>query len=1008
MTTGIPLESIVLVRDHVGSYLDPLTLDTLTWKFLPPRAEEPTTLIDVEQGLCVMPTMERWHCVITDTERVFAPNLHLFDWKPYQKGSGDPYLSLRRIEENPPDKALTLSEWNGMKIWQIATIPPLIRDSPNPEKWRYSQAGLNYLTDSMVRDVDRSRTPARDGKGKGDSKGKGSGKKGKKLAKVVGTPEGEDVDRVGRRYFPGPATLPEAWRDRKPEELIMSGPIEENPGRAAMAFKQGPNGIPIFKRTWLISDAPVRARRVLENKAGDPRLWDPTDTEFWSVCHQAVPSQGDSISYLTLSPGAETRCRLCPSARSNELVPCCWCESWVHWRCSYTVKSGRACASHFHVTNPLDKVIVTRSDDETVPTDQRGVQVLPNTFYPKASKGTLKPSDLMIGLETYWAFKHAWRGAGYYYRKGDHQPLTKGGAPYYANALSIVASWETWYLPRPQPIHPVLVESPGAWELDAHYPSGFGQPTFPSKTIPVSMATREANLVGHLSPEKGNMWRLIYETSHTVIQTYWKYAHHYAVQYSHTNKEYYSWGKFNEEVSTLDTVIENWTPPKDFDPRSYYYSSDVNITEQLSTEQGRKTTEEAEFAKTTLYTMNEFPSLELKLISEDSELERGKKRGLEGAVQPPPQQRRQGTSRVSSVPPGSATAMARERAAAMNPKQSFGRGSGRGTSQGKGWGNVPPGKLPPDFQPVSSIGYFGDTPIEERKKKIYHRSFYDTAWPTLQGMLTSLGTSEDNLPAFECTFIHWFRCMENTPMNVPIEALLQPLYEVERDAYFADLPQDTTEDVSALHKAIIVDSLTNVKNFMSSFGTVIKDFFDQDKSRFSLHPVKGGKGGKGEAFPALGRKSSGKSGSNRPKEPNPLPKQGGLVPLSKPIGKLLSVPLVLHKPPTKAGGIITASVVKQPATPKPGVESTVTVEPVPKTESAVLEQPKAKGEAVVVADPPKPKGEGAPVVEQPKAKMETVTQQHPPKAEAKAVEVTDQPKTGRSVNTIAVFCWNKR
>ena len=701
-----------------------------------------------------------------------------------------------------------------------------------------------------------------------------------------------------------------------------------------MAFKQGPNGIPIFKRTWLISDAPVRARRVLENKAGDPRLWDPTDTEFWSVCHQTEPTQGDSISYLTLSPGEETRCRLCSSARVSELVPCCWCESWVHWRCSYTVKSGRACASHFHVTNPLDKVIVTRSDDETVPSDHRGLQVLPNTFYSKVTKGTLKPSDIMIGLETYWAFKHAWRGAGYYYRKGDHQPLTKGGAPYYANALLIVASWETWYLPRPQPIHPILIESPDAWELDAHYPNGFGRPMFPSKSIPISMAKREATLAGHLSPEKGNMWRLIYETSHTAIQLYWKYAHHYALQYSHTNKEYYSWDKFNEEISTLDVAVENWNPPKDCDSRFYYYSRDVSVTEELSTEKGRKTTEEAEFAKTALYTMNEFPSLELKLISEDSELEKGKKRGLEGAVHPPPQQRRQGTSRVSSVPPGSATAMARERAAAMNPKQLSGRGTG------KGWGTIPTGKLPPEFKAVSSIDTFGNASIEERKKRIFHQSLYDTAWNTLRGMLTNLGTSEDNLPAFECTFIHWFGSMENNPGNVSMEALLQPLYEVERDAYLADLPKDTTEDVLALHKAIIVDSLTNVKNFISSFGLTVRDFFDQDKSRFSLHPTKGGKGGKGDAFPVLGGKASGKS-SNRPKEPNPLPKQGGLVPLSKPIGKPVSVPLVLHKPPTKAGGV--ASVVKHPATPKPGVESTVTVEPVPKTVSAVLEQPKAKG-----------------------------------------------------------------
>ena len=157
-----------------------------------------------------------------------------------------------------------------------------------------------------------------------------------------------------------------------------------------------------------------------------------------------------------------------------------------------------------------------------------------------------------------------------------------------------------------------------------------------------------------------------------------------------------------------------------------------------------------------------------------------------------------------------------------------------------------PGKLPPDFKPVSSVEYFKDAPIEERRKKIFHQSLYNTAWNTLQGILTDLGTSEYNLPAYECTFIHWFRFMETNPMNVPIEALLQPLYEEEKAAYFADISQDIPEDVSGLHKEIIVDSLTNVKNFMSSFGLIVKDFFDTSKSRFSLHPIKGGwKGRKG-------------------------------------------------------------------------------------------------------------------------------------------------------------------
>ena len=102
----------------------------------------------------------------------------------------------------------------------------------------------------------------------------------------------------------------------------------------------------------------------------------------------------------------------------------------------------------------------------------------------------------MIGFETYWAYKHAWRGAGYYYRKGDHVPQTKGGISSLANALSLVAVWETWYRPRSQPVDPVLITSPDAWELDAHYPDNFEQPTFPSnKSIPISMGKREATLL---------------------------------------------------------------------------------------------------------------------------------------------------------------------------------------------------------------------------------------------------------------------------------------------------------------------------------------------------------------------------------------------------------------------------------------------------------------------------------------------------------------------------------
>ena len=224
-------------------------------------------------------------------------------------------------------------------------------------------------------------------------------------------------------------------------------------------------------------------------------------------------------------------------------------------------------------------------------------------------------------------------------------------------------------------------------------------------------------------------------------------------------------------------------------------------------------------------------------------------------IQPPPQYRK-GDSRGSSVPPGSATALARQRAEAMNLQDVKGKGFTKGTSKGKETEVTPVGKLPPDFKAMSSTEKYGDMPIEERRKKISNRSFYDRTWAILQGMLSDLGTATDNIPVFEYTHVHWFLQMESVPMSVPIEALLHPLYEAERDLYIADLPQGESEETMASHKEIIVDALTNVKNFISSYGVITRDFFDQDKNRFARNaPIKGGsKGVALQPFPPLGGK----------------------------------------------------------------------------------------------------------------------------------------------------------
>ena len=159
MTTGLPLESIVLIRDHVGNCLDPLTLDTMEWGILPVTEEEPVNTINTIQGSCIMPTSERWRCVLTTTEMVTSPGLHILDWRPYQKAWGDEYLSMRLIEDNPPEKALILSEWLGTKIWQVAAIPSIhpTQGMGEPQESRnggiVNQALLIWVNKALVRRI---------------------------------------------------------------------------------------------------------------------------------------------------------------------------------------------------------------------------------------------------------------------------------------------------------------------------------------------------------------------------------------------------------------------------------------------------------------------------------------------------------------------------------------------------------------------------------------------------------------------------------------------------------------------------------------------------------------------------------------------------------------------------------------------------------------------------------------------------------------------------------------
>ena len=70
--------------------------------------------------------------------------------------------------------------------------------------------------------------------------------------------------------------------------------------------------------------------------------------------------------------------------------------------------------------NPLDKILVTRVDDDTVPVDVRGMQMLPNTFSPRrpcTPKNVERPGPIAYSFESYRVYKHSWTGTGHFYKK---------------------------------------------------------------------------------------------------------------------------------------------------------------------------------------------------------------------------------------------------------------------------------------------------------------------------------------------------------------------------------------------------------------------------------------------------------------------------------------------------------------------------------------------------------------------------------------------------------------
>ena len=522
ITSGVPVRSIVGAVDNKGRHLDVQTLKSLEWKVADaPREQPPCT-----RGKCYLPSLEICHAYRLLTEHADgSPNitsLPAFDPSKHKD---------LRAPRSPDATGVHLDmmhcEFKGCAIMVYGKIArPPIGTNQFPGWDPVSRPARSY----MGKGKGSGKYPGK-GKAKGQGKGKGKGDRDDTLSR-------EDRTKSDPK---GPNVVPPTWKDKEYDDI----PIVQDARPAdhyVEAYLQGTSDIPTFRVVWITSMGTMpRSKLVSPNRFGDSKLWKTPDEEpeFWEPCKH---DQG----YATLSPGEDDCCRMCPNTDAEELIPCAWCNSWAHYRCTYAVGPGRACASHFKVLNPLDKIVVARDDDLLVPHAQKGRQVFPNCCHPRvAETGKPTPSNVQYTNEAYWVYKHAWRGVGAYYQKGDHiQKKKTGNVPVEFKALRMFPDWERWITPRPTFLSDQLLKEAATLEekgeaksrvrrhnVFEHYQEGFQPHTLPNPPM-VIQCFKEYKERSNLDPNKGNLWGCFWDACSVKEKGFWMAALEHNKTYS--------------------------------------------------------------------------------------------------------------------------------------------------------------------------------------------------------------------------------------------------------------------------------------------------------------------------------------------------------------------------------------------------------------------------------------------------------------------------------------------
>ena len=590
ITSGVPINSVLGAFDHKGRALDVRSLPTLRWEVAKSLAEQSPC----NRGLCYLPSLEVFHAYRVPTESTDGAQI-LMSLPAYEPSKHKDLRAQRVCDTTGIHPDMMYCEFKGctIMVYGKVMLPPI--GSNKFPGWdsivRSARFGPNAQTKGKGkgRGKDKGRGRSRSGSGtpRSASKPKGKGRgKGRGKSKKSDRDDTQSREDKNSKLDPqGPNMVPLTWKDKDYEEFRLYKKPAHLVIMWRLMYRERVRFPPLEKVSWITSkDILPRTVQVSPNKFGEVRLWKTPaqEPEFWEPCKQ-------DHGYRTLTPGDEDCCRMCPDTDADELIPCAWCNSWAHYRCTYAVGPGRACASHFKVLNPLDKIVVARSDDPVVPTQQRDKQVLPNCCHPKMYKHCKPtPSNVHFSSEAIWVYKHAWRGAGAYYRKGDHlQKKKTGNSPVEFKALRLFPEWERWIVPKPTFLAEQLLKEAADLESQGelknrvkkhnifeHYKEDFLPHELPNVPAVIQAFKEKKGRIG-LDPSKNNLMGCYWESCNAKERGFWGMAllHHARYSFTDEGKAYHAiqFGEDFPNYRPSDDDMSN-DKPRENDQRFSYYT----------------------------------------------------------------------------------------------------------------------------------------------------------------------------------------------------------------------------------------------------------------------------------------------------------------------------------------------------------------------------------------------------------------------------------------------------